>query len=498
LNNLHRSRIVPPHGRRILLAAILVMAVWAHSTITLSPAQASGTQAPDSPTQTITYAATDEDFLNPERGFYQDIDLLNQTNFPWVRSQGYSVAYAYIRLAGYRDQDLPADMLQKLDAGFNRIRESGMKVIPRFSYTSEYGSATSEPDAPLWRVQRHIEQLAPYLQKHADVIMLLHAGFIGAWGEWHTSSNGLTSADNKSAIERALLNAMPKSRTVQFRYPRDIMSAYPTALTENSAFGGSDQSRMAHHNDCFLSNYHDSGTWIPESNLEGLKQYVAQISQFVPVGGETCSDGGYGARDDCPTALNEMARFHWSYIDNVTPSRWSNEGCRWQIARSLGYRFQLKQVTLPAQVAQGQILALQVELDNLGYASPFNPRGFELILRNTATGAVLPLPIAIDPRHWWGGQHQSLAINVSVPAQAPVGTYEVLLNLPDPAGALHDRSQYSIRLANANVWESNTGYNKLNATIQVGPGNGPSVGPITTPTPPPANWARIYLPKLKR
>lgn len=498
MNNLHRSRIVLSQGRRILLAASLLMAVWTHSAAAPSPALANSAQSPDSPTQTITYAATDEDFLNPERGFYQDIDLLEQTNFPWVRSQGYSVAYGYIRLANYRNQDLPADVLQKLDAGFNRIREAGMKVIPRFSYTSEYGSATSEPDAPLWQVQRHIEQLAPYLQKHADVLMLLHAGFIGAWGEWHTSSNGLTSAQNKSSVMQALLLAVPKSRTIQFRYPRDIMAAYPSALSESDAFDGSDQSRLAHHNDCFLSNYHDSGTWIPESNLEGLKNYIAKISQFVPVGGETCSDGGSGARDDCPTALREMARFHWSYIDNNTPSRWSNEGCRWQIARSLGYRFQLNQVTLPDQVAQGQVLAMQVDLQNKGYASPFNPRAFEVILRNTATGAIVTLPVGMDPRRWWGGQSQSLAVNVFVPAQTPAGTYEVLLNLPDPAGALHDRAEYSIRLANANVWESSTGYNRLNATIQVAPGNGQSVGPITTPTPPPANWARIYLPRVKR
>ncbi len=446
--------------------------------------------------QVITYAASDEDFLNPERGFYKDIDLLNQTNFPSIRAQGFSLAYAYIRLANYRDVDLPDNVLQQLDAGFNRIRSAGMKVIPRFSYTSEYGSAQNEPDASLSRIQRHLQQVSSIFNKHADVILLIHAGFIGAWGEWHHSSNGLTSADNKATVVRALLANMPRSRAVQFRYPRDAMASYPTALTSADAFSGSDQSRIAHHNDCFLADYHDSGTWIPESNAAALKQYIEQISLFTPVGGETCSDGGAGARDDCVTALSEMARYHWSYIDSATPSRWSNEGCRSKMGRLLGYRFRLTQATIPAQATPAQTFVIEINLVNDGYASPFNPRGAEIVLRNTATKALITLPIISDPRRWFGGQTQKITVNATLPAQTVAGAYEVLLNLPDPVGALRNRPEYSIRMANANVWEASTGYNKLNATLQIQTGSGPIINPAPTPTPPPASWKRVYVPTL--
>ena len=446
--------------------------------------------------QTITYAASDEDFLNPERGFYKDIDLLNQTNFPSLRSQGFNIAYAYIRLANYRDQDLPDSVLQQLDAGFNRIRSAGMKVVPRFSYTSEYGGAQSEPDASLDRLRRHLQQISPIFNKHADVILVVHAGFIGAWGEWHHSSNNLTSTEGRAAVMGALLANMPKSRAVQFRYPRDLLANYPTALASDDAYSGSDQSRVAHHNDCFLANYHDSGTWIPENNAAALRQYIAQVSLYTPVGGETCSDGGAGARDDCVTAQKEMATYHWSYIDSATPSRWSNEGCRSTISRSLGYRFRLTQSTIPAQGAPGQPFALELNLVNDGYASPFNPRAAEIILRNLATKALVTLPINNDPRRWLGGQTQKIALSATLPAQIAAGAYEVLLNLPDPAAALRNRPEYSIRVANANVWESSTGYNKLNATVQIQAGSGPVINPAPTPTPIPASWKRFYMPVL--
>jgi len=43
----------------------------------------------------------------------------------------------------------------------------------------------------------------------------------------------------------------------------------------------------------------------------------------------------------------------------------------------------------------------------------------------------------------------------------------MLLNLPDPEPTLFNNPDYSIQLVNQNVWESSTGYNLLNHSIQV-------------------------------
>ena len=43
----------------------------------------------------------------------------------------------------------------------------------------------------------------------------------------------------------------------------------------------------------------------------------------------------------------------------------------------------------------------------------------------------------------------------------PETPYKVYLNRPDPYASLHDNPAYSIRLANNDIWDENTGYNYL-------------------------------------
>src|SRR5260221_14718561 len=98
----------------------------------------------------------------------------------------------------------------------------------------------------------------------------------------------------------------------------------------------------ADHNDCFLASAGDTGRY-PQENPEPMKDYVADEGRFVPVGGETC--GADKPRSDCPTAVAELARLHWSYL-NAQFSRdgldgWQTQGCLSEVRRDLGYRFRL-------------------------------------------------------------------------------------------------------------------------------------------------------------
>jgi hypothetical protein len=117
----------------------------------------------------------------------------------------------------------------------------------------------------------------------------------------------------------------------------------------------------------------------------------------------------------------------------------------------------------------GAKFTASIILSNEGWASAMNPRGLEMILRRRNTGEKIVIPAAAmtnsDPRRWRSGE--SFAVNVShaLPAGTPIGYYDVFLNLPDPL--LSSRPEYSIRLANQGTWESTTGYNSLQHTVQV-------------------------------
>src|SRR5699024_7204160 len=139
----------------------------------------------------------------------------------------------------------------------------------------------SEPDASEARVLAHIAQLEPLLRAHEDVIALVQAGFIGAWGEWHTSTHGLDDdPDARRAILEALLDALPTSRSTQLRCPAYKEVLFGDPLTEAEARSGSHEARVGHHNDCFVSSESDVGTY-PSGERERWVSYLAADTRFV-------------------------------------------------------------------------------------------------------------------------------------------------------------------------------------------------------------------------
>jgi hypothetical protein len=83
---------------------------------------------------------------------------------------------------------------------------------------------------------------------------------------------------------------------------------------------------------------------------------------------------------------------------------------------------------------------LSITLINDGFASPYNPRGFEIILRSLETAAIyrLPLQSDFDLRRWLPDVGEiTIDVEAGLPADMPVGRYDLLLSLPDPQPLLY-------------------------------------------------------------
>lgn len=396
-----------------------------------------------------TFEPAEGDVLNPERGMFRWINLLdNDEDFSGLKDENLTLGYASVELEQYKDTSLPESFLNTLSEGFNRVRAAGYKVVLRFSYSDDV-------DAPLDAILGHISQLKPVLQDNADVITWLEAGFIGKWGEWHSSSYGLDNPASRASVLDALLDALPASRTVLVRKP-SFKTEYP-----------GEKIRIGHHNDCFLASNTDKGTY-PSNAIEFWKDYIAEDSLLVPVGGETC--GVYQPRSDCPTALDEMARLHWSYLNaGYHPdviANWKAQGCFDDIHESLGYRLVLNEINWNEKIKPGGALTVKLAVTNKGFAALYNERPAYLIL-DGAGCYITKLPV--DPRLWAAGESAEF-FNIGVPSDIKDGTYSLYMWLPDAAPSLQDDPRYAIKLANASVWQEDSGYNLLiNSGIETDP-----------------------------
>jgi hypothetical protein len=424
----------------------------------------------------IDYETIDEIFANPERGFYTytistppNGTRLNANVLRQNRTEGRTLIIRIYNLENFRDTDLPQSFLEQLELDFQALRDAGMKAVLRFYHSRNL----SHPDAPLSTVLRQIDQLKPFLENNYDVIAVANGGFIGAWGEWHGSTNNLDTPSNMRTILHAFMDALP-DRSIQIRYPQAKMQIYNSAqpIQPENAFDGSYKSRAGHLNDCFLASPTDVGTYrVPPAPYEFEKNYLAQDTKYTPMGGETCNPSSdAGTRFHCATALEELDRMNWSFL-NLNYSRiildhWIAEGCYPEIERRLGYRLALKKGEFNETIQPGGNLKFKMVIDNTGFASPYNKRDVKVVLRSfdnpeTMYESFLP----VDPRLWFSGGTYEIDFNINVPAEVPEGMYEILLALPDPMPRLKDNPEFSIRFGNKDVWEENTGFNKLNHIV---------------------------------
>ncbi len=438
--------------------------------------------------QTINFEPSLEDFPNPERGFFvqgaydqkQGWGIEPQTveQLKTMRAKNFSLLRMYYILEPWRESALPIELLKRIELDFSRAREAGIKVIPRFAYN--FGMFA---DATQSRVLAHLTQLASVLRKNADVIAFMEAGFVGAWGEWHSSTNGLMNPDGSvneasSAIIKKELSILPRNRTIAVRTP-----SYKFALVSNQAldvkkaFNGTAQARIGAHNDCFLAS---SDNWGTYKNRQLEMDFYHQDNLFVPQGGETCNSA-----DDakpyigCENSLKELSYLRFStlnigYEEGVL-NGWSAGDCLTEIKQRLGYRLRLLSAQIPDRVKPGSSLKLNLSIINDGFAAPYNPRLLELQLQQISSGKVFKVKLRggraqnQDPRFWQPGQTYNLKLEVGVPQKFQTGDYRVLLALPDPEPKLYPRAEYAIRLANQNTWTS-LGSNDLLQTIKLDSG----------------------------
>ena len=435
----------------------------------------------------VTYMPDDTTvFKNPERGFTEELSYGVSVSHPnvvkgsmndnWGSTYKMTLAVVLYNFKHFKAQDLPEEILNGFDEDMQELRNRGLKCVLRFAYSERQNDIVDA--TPEW-VHRHLEQLQPHLEQNADVIYVIEAGFVGVWGEWYYTANYGNESQHLNPNRRLVIDALftyaPADRFILFRYPmtKTEYLGDNTPLSPDSAFTGTKRARMGCHNDAFLNVYGDMGTYASDnlSDDPAVRRYIATETLYVPNGGETNIDDSETLAEQRYTrAPSEMSTYHWtfcgsSYALPVT-RRWRSSGLFDTLNVHMGYRYNMLDAQYSDSAAPAGKMNVTIRIRNSGYAPIYNERPVYLVLKNANN--TFSLPLSADPRRLLPNNYVS-AINeqVEIPAEIPQGTYHLYLHLPDKYSSIASDPRYAVRIANAGVWDANTGWNDLNADVVI-------------------------------
>ena len=491
--------------------------------------------------QNLDYSDHLQSFYNPDIGFYtpQTMHLKVSGNTPIAKPYG---RFLHLRaeLSEFSDkawwldkgdtvrgksQDLTEDALQALGETLDNVRKNSGTTIIRFCYDPWYnGHSNTTPDQSV--ILRHLEQLAPVLSEHLDVITAWEIGIYGAYGEMH-SDTMITHEKVGEAIRFALEHTPPELKILT-RTPR--YAAYALGFAKNAENPALDADpnvhfnvesevfqriakakkdtlfRLGMFNDGYLGTQYDYGTWSTTaengiSREEGVA-WLETYGMHTPYGGEALTTAsGYQEINTPDFIAYEGFRTHTSYLNiqwnynlierwkntdvftarksNIIDSGYNGTSGFKYINDHLGYRFVLRNSRMNDSVGIGEQLQVALLLQNVGFGNVTRKKATTLIFKSDANesiyeirpdsatdiGKILSRKMNADTTISYDGT-DTLRILAKLPEEMPLGLWNVFVRFSENGDFRTDENFSVIRFANdSNYFDKETGSNFVGTFI---------------------------------
>lgn len=415
-------------------------------------------------------------------------------------SDSITLVQTYFYLTETIGRPLSEKNFETMQVFFDKLRELGMKAVLRFAYEQEFlGRAKSGPTMEDFKT--HSRQLKPFLEENKDVIHVMQAGFIGAWGEWHSSFHGHEkSDDSKREILQMIIDMTPDDRMVQVRVP-----TYKNLLGKDH----SDFNRVSFHDDFIIIKPHvwDAGMSEGKNNYEQMRKespYLV-IDGELPWGswsmnqdpddpdGGWLIDGEQTARRLFLQHYTSLSAIH-NYKERETKDKYSmmywketpisqdflnrekmpvsndyfqtNDGKPVErnifdyIRDHLGYRIELQSLEVNSTWKAGKKQELSISLINRGFSTIYNEHPVYYVILNESDDVVYKYLTDVNVNTWqphdpdnteYTPLIHTFKATIVLPKELTNGKYRLGLWIPDGSEKLMYNSKYAIRCANGNV-----------------------------------------------
>ena len=331
------------------------------------------------PKDTLVFKESNKEVFNPGRGFYIQINSNEAERFEELKNENIKIALVAYDIKKYINTKITEDKLKELETVLEEARKYNIKVVFRAAYgfTSKYKDPETMDD-----IYTHIKQIAPIINANKDTILSVQAGFIGPWGEWH-SSKFFTGDENEVRVRNemlsVLLDNLNKDIIVNVRRPRFIRDAIAYGI---------DKSRLGLHNDALLSTKDDMGTYddpnyTREKELEWVKENIARGVN----GGEIPTVSEYSNINNAVKELKSLqmtylnSRYNIEVLKEWKSTQYNGQNALEYINNHLGYRLSLREVELLKYINTYGKFKLKAVLLNSGFAPIDDDKKIFLIMK---------------------------------------------------------------------------------------------------------------------
>jgi hypothetical protein len=269
-------------------------------------------------------------------------------------------------------------------------------------------------------------------------IAWVDVGMYGNWGEWHmwpfldayphASGAQKPSEAGKRAIIDAMARAFPDTQLIMgSEEPEALIYAlrtYPQMGWRRDSLG-----------DVLFTT---SAGWRKLSQNPEHWKLVTERWKSAPIISEFISPDDQRDPDVYQLALAQATEYHVSLISNGNTLSWGGLGRAGResmlaLAKAVGYRYELQQLTVPATLTAGKPFAIITEWDNAGNAPTYEQWKIRYELRDTSGVVRWQQESALDLRTVMPETEQiSVVDSLTLSSDLRPGTYTLAIRVEDP------------------------------------------------------------------
>ncbi len=307
---------------------------------------------------------------NPDRGYYVQIDTKKYQKIASLTDDVRLALLAY-DIESFAESELSQEKLMELENALKFAKEHHVSVIFRAAYG--FHEDVREPESLVF-METHMSQISEVLNKYADNILVIQAGMLGEYGEWHSSryleGDKAAQKKNRIFILKSWERYLDDTIKVAVRRPRFIREAIEEEVLKG---------RLGIHNDALLSTESDMGTYDDSGMDRFLELEWMQESLNKQINGGEMPV--LGERNEPENAHKEFGMLHLSYLNlrynEEIINKWMTMEVRGTNAKEyigshLGYRFYIAEIEVQKELSERQIRRnrgkFTITLKNTGYA----------------------------------------------------------------------------------------------------------------------------------